>query len=68
MRHRGQWHAVVSTVIEIEWASLKTGNIWNFSAAVIYCEEKSVSSGCLCTSTGKECSVKARQITGCRNE
>jgi len=66
-RHRGQW-AVVSTLLQIEGASLKTGIIWNYGGAVMYYEEESVSRGCLSTSTGKESSVKLRQITRCRNE
>jgi hypothetical protein len=49
-------------------ASLKTGNIWNYRAAVIYCGEESVSHGWLSTSTDKKSSVNARQTTGCRNE
>jgi hypothetical protein len=49
-------------------ASLKMENIWNYRAAVIYCEEESVSHSWLSASTAKESSVKVRQTTGCRNE
>jgi hypothetical protein len=68
MRHTSQWHAVVSTVIQIGGLQLKTGKVWNCRGAVIYCEEESVSHGCLSTSTAKESSVKARQTTGYGNE
>ena len=66
--HRDQWHADLNTVIQNGGVSLKTGNMWNYSRAIIYCEEESVSHGWLSTSAAKESSINVRQTTECRRE